>query len=855
MKVRLHTLIVLAAGLAGIALSSCTSTSDEPERSVPESSVIDEAELLTAAEDYDGAVILLEDHLALQPGDVEAWRELGRSLERLVDLGGGSWLALQDAGDAYDGALELEADDLTTLQEAASVRFRLGEYERANELAAHAFLTAGDAPLPAGLPALRIRARMGAFQVAQHAEDDAWMEDLRATLEVTRAVRSSRRGSPDDGELAAIAAGFLDWLGLPDVAVERMEVELGLHPDEVALHKQLIDIHVREGTDERLPPLYAAWKAGTGSATVLWYAGYVFRLAGDLAQRERDFERARGAYAECIEALTAAAALDTSYADSAGAIANQAEVSIIWCHLEEQRFAEAEASLLALLLSAPERREEQDGLGRSLMNACAAMGQRWVDLSQFERAARVSEAVVAVSPEDGEWWNNLGFLLREYGTQMDQGAFPDVANPKERAREIFRRSWKAYLIAAELKPEDARVINDGALIQVYHLQEELELAEEILWRSIKIGQAQLAAMGPYADDAERFPVAQAVGDAYQNLGYMYYHYLDKQQESREYWVASMATDSGDRSMFQVYVDHIDGKGDPVPLRIDNFVVEPEDSLPPRTDIPWESSFVEARGIANDENRALVIYNRGEALGLAIPFLDTFARGERFAERTRPAVVLVADAQRHNFVDRKRDGTKLACAKWGAVTCGDHMSAFEEFSTWYRETNGADPGESEEGIWMQGVEETEPTPLDSFGLFQEDGELLPAAAEAAVVETDLDALSPAELVALHRRASRDALEAALYEGTPSTDEAGAVARALAADDDPRSREMLAVMAWQPRRIPALAALAAWPAGLELGALIFVSRWSADDEVRGAANEVILRELPEFSRVLQARAIVP
>ena len=84
-------------------------------------------------------------------------------------------------------------------------------------------------------------------------------------------------------------------------------------------------------------------------------------------------------------------------------------------------------------------------------------------------------------------------------------------------------------------------------------------------------------------ERERFPVAQAVGDAYQNLAYLYYHLLDKQQESREYWVASMATDSGDRSMFQPYLDHIDGKGDPVPQRVDTFVAEPKDSLPPRAD--------------------------------------------------------------------------------------------------------------------------------------------------------------------------------------------------------------------------------------------------------------------------------
>ena len=388
------------------------------------------------------------------------------------------------------------------------MRFRLGEYEQADEYAARAFALSDPGALPEGLPALRMRARMGAFQIAQHEEDEAWLDDLRATFRVSREVR---RAVPEDGELAAISAGFIDWLGMPDVAVARMQVELEAFPEEVSLHKQLIDIHVREGVDEQLPPLYAEWVKTSGSPTVVWYAGYVARLNGDLLQREREFERARGTYAKCIQLMADAADREASYRDSAEVIAHQARLSVIWCHLEEKDFDTAEKEILDLLANVPERREEPDGLGRSLMNACAAIGQRWVELSQFQRAARVSEAVVAAVPEDGEWWNNLGFLLREYGTQMENGAFPDVEDNAAQAKEIFRRSWKAYRRAAELKPEDARVINDGALVQVYHVQEELELAEEILRRSIAIGEAQLAAMGPEPDEAERFPVAQAVG--------------------------------------------------------------------------------------------------------------------------------------------------------------------------------------------------------------------------------------------------------------------------------------------------------------------------------------------------------
>ena len=65
-----------------------------------------------------------------------------------------------------------------------------------------------------------------------------------------------------------------------------------------------------------------------------------------------------------------------------------------------------------------------------------------------------------------------------------------------------------------------------------------------------------------------------------------------------------------------------------------------------------------------------------------------------------------------------------------------------------------------------------------------------------------------------------------------------------------------MAWQPRDVPSLAALQAWPEGqgLDLGSAIFASRWSRTDDVRRAADQVVLREIPDFSRVLLARGIM-
>lgn len=857
-RMKVPSFALLALLLIPLTTAACRSGTGVAGASGPRPDV----EALLASSEYDEALARLDAYLETHPDDAASWRAKARALELLVNEGGGSFLAIQDAADAWDRALALEPRDVATLQGAAATRFELGEYDRASELSARALVAALDGGTPSSeLLSLHLRSRIGVFQRLEETDDAAWSAELGDVLE---AVRAARDLAPQDGDLAVIEAGFLDWLGVPDVAVERMRSDIPRIPGDVALHKLFIDIHVREGIDERLPRLYAGWKANTDEPTVVWYTGYVARLAGDLFQRERDFGRAREAYARCIEEMDEAAREEESYRPSAQAIANQARVSTIWCDMEEQRFAEAEAGVLELLDRSPERRDEPDGLGRSLMNAIAGLGQHLVDLSQYERAARVARAVVAVVPDDGEWWNNLGFLLREYGSQMQNGAFPDADRPEERAKSIFRESWRAYQHAAELKPDDARVINDGALIQVYHLHEELGVAEEMLHRAIEVGEAQLAAMGPDADESERFPVAQAVGDAYQNLGYLYYQVLGKKAESREYWVKSMESDSGDRSMFQAYLDDIDGKGEPVPDRENGFVQPPEERLPDHADIAWEAPFDTAREIARDEGRPLVVYDRGQALGLSIPFLDRFAAGPRFAERTRGAVVAVADPARHTFVDRRRDGTRLPCPKWGALTCAEHVQTARQFDAWYLDEHGSEPGESEEGLWIQRQGASTLERLEGGGFFQEEGGGLPETAEAASGAKDIAAIEAGlagddpvaaarELVAMHRRASRDAIESVLFDDDSSPEGVHALVGALAEDDDPASKELLGVLVWQPRERLAMEALRAWPEGRELGPVVFASRWSRSEAVRAAARELLGREQEGYARVEIARRL--
>ncbi|MAB80536.1 MAG: hypothetical protein CMJ89_14380 [Planctomycetes bacterium] len=809
-----------------------------------------EVERANAEGDFDGAVLAIEEHLRLHPGDPEAHRAHAQALERMVLEGGASWLAMTDARDAWDRALELEPFSVETLRGAVSIRRRLGEHDAAAVLALRAVGTATleSGEVPPEILALALRCRVTAFQ---NATETAPAQRLQRAESLLNAMEGARRLEPQEAELASIQAGFLDWLGLPELASEVLLSALEENTRASALHRALIDIYLRQGVEERLVGIYDTFGGEATHGTLAWYTGYVARLSGDLALCERRHTEALEAYARCARWMEVAATLEPDFEATADQIRYQASVSTAWCAVDAQENGLARERLLRLLKDSPERRHERDGLGRSALQALSALGERAVQRSDFRRAAEDTRVVCEVAPEEGEWWNNLGFLLREYATQIEGGAYPEFEDPKAAALEVYRRSWDAYRRAAELIPDDVRVVNDAALIQVYHVLEELELAERMFTDSIERGQAQLEELGPGAEEAARFPIAQAVADAYQNLGYLYYHVYGKRIEARPYFVAAMGVGGGDRSGLEEYLTSIDAgdEGEEVAERNSLSQVSAPRAPLEAVDIPWESSLVEARLLAKELECPLVIYYRGAGLGLGVPFYDRVVCSESFAAATRGAVVVVCDTVRRTYYDRRRDGRRIVDSKWGAVTCGEHIACAEEFDVWYSELFGQGPGEEAEGLHLLRPGEEQPRPTDLRQLTERvaGGECeKPPPFEA--IEAALAGVSgrseALELVRTRTRLARERVERILWDGFQAGPAKEYLVQALAQDEHPSTRELLATCVRQTGN-PALAqaALSVWPAGADLAPVWFAARWALKLEVRDAAWNVLSREAPE------------
>ena len=190
------------------------------------------------------------------------------------------------------------------------------------------------------------------------------------------------------------------------------------------------------------------------------------------------------------------------------------------------------------------------------------------------QAATLFEEVHGYLPDDDIYANNAGFFLRDaavaaesrgrelceaahgritnqkalaalrdvagvtpdmVGTEAEREAFARRANELlAEARALMPRSWEVYQVAAELVPNDVRVVNDAALVPTYYLHVDIDKAEAMLLSAAELGEEQvtawrarlqseeLSAEERAAQQADLALLNEAWGDAHQNLGLLYF---------------------------------------------------------------------------------------------------------------------------------------------------------------------------------------------------------------------------------------------------------------------------------------------------------------------------------------------
>jgi|GEM_PF-3648555 len=871
-----------------------------------ETDSIAEARLLFERGETELALRLLEERVAAIPSDDEAWTLLGKMHREVaaecIAANADPLVPLQESRAALERSLELDPHDLDTLAVYVDACDLLGDFGPivavTENTSGHLYLR--DRAVPSWLIEAAAGARARLLMERNPGATAEFVADFAHALDAMNHA-AGRIGPRAD--FVGLQADLLHWAGVYSLAVDVLGEALRALPGEVDLHRRFIDLHYYPQTVYRLPAFYADLSAAhPADPAVAWFRGYAELLAGDLARKERRLDEARAHYESCSSSMDEAILLSPGWAESSRIYTFRARVGLGWCALRGNDLEGAGGLFLAALEAAPDLLEEQDGLGRSLLDAVGRFEAEAVANQRLELALDLARRIAEVVGTDAQLYNNLGLLLRDHATQVQRAALEaagdEGAAADDPAEEIFEESWRAYLEAVALAPRNARIVNDAALIQVYHLRTELDRARAMLFRAIEIGEEQLAALGAAPDEAERYSLALAVGDTWQNLGYLAQHVDNDFDKAAEYYRASITTNSGPRPAVHAALDEVTGKKPPSadPYSRETIaagLVRAADSSDEaaadsrgraqrrsyyrrlsmvRTELVWEPSFLAGRERARRENRPLMVYYRPDGLADAVAYLDRVIAIPGFAHLADGVVCVIADTQRYTYVDRRGDGRPVWSMRYGKVACSDHIRAAEEFlASWPELRREAESANPEEGLYFFTPEGERFEPEAGLeydfnalfeGLREKSGEPRPDRfldlLTRQIAGTDVPSRleSAALLLDTPGRPARERLEELLFDGTTPRTGRAALVDALGARGDDYSLSLHEALVRQYVDAElALLALEAWPTGRSHEPVLYALHWSPHRAVRAAAAIALARTgtTSEVRRILLARLV--
>lgn len=269
------------------------------------------------------------------------------------------------------------------------------------------------------------------------------------------------------------------------------------------LHAELRDWRDALPDPMRLVPLLqreGARDAATTAASLgylLLAAGRQHEGAGDAAGAAPLFEQGAASFAAAqSDPLASEWELATRRADclvNAGDIhyaAARAALAQGGVPAAAESLRAAEAAYSGALEAVPDDADAARGLGLTA-DVYYEGGDEDGIREVFGRAARRFDRA--------EWWNNYAFFCRETGQ--------------------YEESYQAYSRCIELAPDNARWVNDTGLILLYHLDRDLDRAEELFLRAWQLGKA--ACDNSFVSDESRYENFLAYTDAMLNLAQLH----------------------------------------------------------------------------------------------------------------------------------------------------------------------------------------------------------------------------------------------------------------------------------------------------------------------------------------------
>ena len=332
---------------------------------------------------------------------------------------------------------------------------------------------------------------------------------------------------------------------------------LARHPFDRTLPRQLTEAARGLGGSAAVHAALAVVKQRAPSAALPWW--YSARERFDVALEELaaapvvDLARAEDEFRRCRE-------LEPEYEPECRNYEALCRSALGSIQLERGELDAAERSFRSMEELSP------GGLGASVpgllgsgLEGLDRVGREHFERDELDRAAAVYTFLHEYDPEQPAWAVRAGQLQRDAGERLRiqaeaaerLAAHPErdpertaellraagiAAPPRQdvagwqaaleraaaeldqRASLAFETSYRAYRAAAELAPDDVRILCDAAELPI-HLGRDLEWAEATLLRCVELGEEQRAS--PALDPEARLALMQAWGDAHENLGVLY----------------------------------------------------------------------------------------------------------------------------------------------------------------------------------------------------------------------------------------------------------------------------------------------------------------------------------------------
>lgn len=411
----------------------------------------------------------------------------------------------RDAEYAYGKALELSPEDLEARQGVVYSLRQLGDFE-AGWVYCQAAL---DAELETENPQWHEElGRTGLALVIEAVQASAPIP--AAALPAENALgRAIELGSPS----AAIAlADLLAWQSRGPEGREVLIVALMRNPHDADAVGRLQNL---TPSDAQVVAWERIRRANPETPVVLWRLGEALWNQSWLHRQNRNWAGAHDSLDRAEALFLEAQAGEASFASSCADWLHLVRTAHGWVYWGDNRVDDAADAFLAALEADPDRLESEP-VAESLRLGIYSVEGHYFAMNRVDKVRSFHSRLFRTYRDNPDWTNNYAFACREVGTSLaSQGEAKD-------AQLAWQESYAAYNRTVELAPNDVRLVNDRALIAVYHLdgEEILAFAEQELHRATRMGQEQLAQLAEDVPERERRDLDEAVGDAWENLAYL-----------------------------------------------------------------------------------------------------------------------------------------------------------------------------------------------------------------------------------------------------------------------------------------------------------------------------------------------